>query len=322
VGNEAAELCAGEYIGSTSVADYAERFLQYRAAMRRVDPSIRMMAVGVPPGPPSWNRELLGLIPVDLLAMSIYTGEGDRSDLDTRHPDLDHYYRKVVAETQQVGKDLDNIVRGMGDRLPRDHPFIAITELNSWWLSEKVDPDYRLCNALYWAGVFHELLRRDNIVDLAEASTTLNVQGIIAINPVTIKLTPPYFAYLLYRNHIGEHVLPTATTGPMTTFNRELPALDAVATLSADGTRLYLAVVNRDEAGQIPATIHLQRWTARAGRALELNGTDKVASNPFGNTANVNIREGAIKVGAEPLAYTFRGHSVTILELSGERRAQ
>lgn len=322
VGNEAAELCAGEYIGSTSVADYAERFRQYRAAIQKVDPGIRMMAVGVPPGPPSWNRDLLGLIRVDLLAMSIYTGEGDRSDLDTRLTDLDHFYRKVVAEPLQVGKDLDNIVRGMGDRLPRDHPFIAITELNSWWLSEKVDPDYRLCNALYWAGVFHELLRRANVVYLAEASTTLNVQGIISINPAAIKLTPPYFAYLLYRNHIGEHVLATATESPMTQFDRGLPALDAVATLSSDGRHLYLAVVNREETGEMPAAIRFESWTAQTGRVLELNGRDKLAANPFGSAANVNIRESAIGAIAEPLSHTFPAHSVTILELTGERRAQ
>lgn len=320
VGNEAAQLCAGQYIGATSVSDYGQRFRMYKAAMQQADPSVRVMAVGVPPGPPSWNRELLGLIPVDLLAMSIYTGEGDRGDLDTRLPDLAHYYRRVVAEPQEFGRHLDDIARGMGDRLPR-HPFISITELNSWWLSEKVDPDYRLCNALYWAGIFHELLRRSNLVYLAEVSTTLNVQGIIGINPVTIKLTPPYFAFLLYRNHIGRQVLFTDITGPMTPFNSKLAALDAVSTLSDDGRELYLAVVNRDESSRIQAAIRLRNWRARSGRILELNGKDKVAANPFGSTANVNVREAPLTVGKQPLSYTFPAHSVTVLELSGERVA-
>lgn len=322
VGNEAAKLCAGPYIGSTSVTEYVERFHAYAAGMQKVDPAIRVMAAGVPPGPPSWNRELLGLMPVDLMAMSIYTGEGERNDLDTRLPNLDYYYRKVVAEPLQVGKQLDDTVRGMGDRLPRDHPFIAITELNSWWLSEKVDSDYRLCDGLYWAAVFNELLRRANAVYLAEFSTTLNVQGLIRINPVTIKMTPAYFAYLLYRNHIGTRVLETAASGPMTSFDHDLPALDAIATLSEDGSRLYLAVVNREEGGEIPVTIRLNQWVPRSGKVLELNGKNKDSANPFGSTSEVNIREATLQVGSGPVSYTFPGHSVTVLEFADGRRNQ
>jgi len=322
VGNEAAQLCAGQYIGSTSVTEYVERFHEYTTGMHKVDPTIRVMAVGVPPGPPSWNRELLGMIPVDLMAMSIYTGEGERNDLDTRLPNLDYYYRKVVAEPPQVGKKLDELVRDMGDRLPRDHPFIAITELNSWWLSEKVDSDYRLCNGLFWAATFNELLRRANVVYLAEYSTTLNVQGLIRINPVTIKLAPPYFAYLLYRNHVGTRVLETAASGPMTSFNHDLPTLDAIATLSDDGSRLYLAVVNREESGEIPVTIGLNQWVPRSGKVLELNGKNKDSANPFGSATEVNIRETTLQFGSGPVSYTFPGHSVTVLEFAGGRGNQ
>jgi alpha-L-arabinofuranosidase len=318
IGNEAAELCAGQYIGSTSVNDYAQRFREYSARIREVDPTVRIISVGVPPGPPAWNRDLLGLIPVDLMAISIYTGEGERNDLDTRLPDLDYYYRKVVAEPVQVGNKLDELARDMGDRRPANRAFIAITELNSWWLSEKVDSDYRLCNALYWGAVFNELLRRANLVYLAEFSTTLNVQGLVRINPVTIKLTPPYFAYLLYRNHIGAHVLQTAVTSPMTSFNGELAALDAIATLSENGHQLYLAVVNRDENSEITASVQLQHWRVRSGRMLELNGKDKNAANPFGSTANVNIHEADLPGRQEPLTYIFPAHSITILELTGE----
>jgi alpha-N-arabinofuranosidase len=318
VGNEAAELCAGQYIGSTSVEDYVRRFREYLTRMQAVDSTIRVMSVGVPPGPPNWNRDLLGSIPVDLMAMSIYTGEGERNDLDTRLPNLDYYYRKVVAEPVQVGNKLDELSRDMEDRRPRDHAFMAVTELNSWWLSEKVDSDYRLCNGLYWGAVFNELLRRANLVYLAEFSTTLNVQGLIRINPVTIKLTPPYFAYLLYRNHIGTRVLQTAVASPMTSFNSELAALDAVATLSEDRRQVYLAVVNREENGEIAAPIRIQHWTPQSGRVLELNGKDKNAANQFGATTDVNLRQADLPPWREALTYTFPAHSITILEIVGE----
>ncbi len=317
VGNEAPTLCAEQYTGGTKLSDYAKRFREYEGAMRRVDPSIRLMASSV--GQPNWVRDLLGLLPVDLLATSIYTGEYE-NQLSTRLADLDRYYRQVVAEPQVFARKLAANIQAAGERLPRDHPFFAITEYNSWWLSEKVDPDYRLGTALYFAGVFNTLLRHAREVFMAEVSTTLNVQGIVGINPVAIKLTPPYFAFLLYRNHIGSRVLETRAESPPASFNPELPALDAVATLSEKGDRLCLAVVNRSEQEDILTSVQLNGWAPESGspaRAWELNGKDKVAANPFGSTENVNIRERPVTQQGAAFTYRFPAHSVTVLEFSG-----
>jgi alpha-N-arabinofuranosidase len=108
----------------------------------------------------------------------------------------------------------------------------------------------------------------------------------------------------------------------MTAFDDKLPTLDAIATLSDGGSRLYLAVVNRDATSEMPATIHLRGWQATAGHVLELNGKDKNAANPFGSTANVSIREATLRFSGDSLSYTFPAHSASILELSGERRGQ
>lgn len=318
VGNEAPTLCSEQYTGETKLSDYAERFRGYQAAMQRVDPSIRVMASSV--GQPHWVRDLLRLLPIDLLAISIYTGEYE-SELSTKIGDLDRYYRHVVAEPQIVERKLAANIQAAGDRLPRDHPFFAITEFNSWWISEKVDSDYRLCNALYFAGVFHTLLRHAKEVLMAEVSTTLNVQGLIRINPIGIKLTPPYFAYLLYRNHTGSHVLGTVTRAPTTSFNPELPVLDAIATLSEGGDTLYLAVVNRSEAIDIGTSMHIKDWPQQgsAARVYELNGRDKVAANPYGSTENVNIQERTFSLPGPLFTYRFPAHSVTVLEIVGRR---
>jgi alpha-L-arabinofuranosidase len=50
VGNEGARSCIENYTGGNRIETYAERFQQYSTAMRMVDPSIRIMAGGVPPG--------------------------------------------------------------------------------------------------------------------------------------------------------------------------------------------------------------------------------------------------------------------------------
>ena len=149
------------YTGATDLNEYARRFEQFRNALQRVDPSVRLMAGGTPPGPPEWNHLLLEKIAVPIMTASIYTGDGP-SRSHTRLDDLERYYRSVVAEPQEFQKILERILNSFRIGGRGNPPLLALTELNSWWLAERVDPDYRLCNALYFGGVFHALLRRAN----------------------------------------------------------------------------------------------------------------------------------------------------------------
>ncbi len=323
VGNEAQQLCSDEYFKANDIDDYVRRFQAYKSAIQKVDPSIRIMAVGAPPGPLEWNRQLFDRASFDLLAASIYTGEGQRmDDYDTKIMDLTHFYRHVVAEPLDFDHVLEEIIRGIGDRLPTDHPSIAVTEFNAWWLTEKVDPDFRLANALYIAGVYHALMRRAKQVAIGEIESLLDIQGIVEANQTAVKLTPEYFACLLYRNHTGSSVLATQTQSPAVSFNPQLPALDALATLSDDGRTFYLAVINRNESEDLPANVQIRGWTAQGGtpaRILELNGKDRDTANPFGSSENVNIREKSLTVARTPFSYRFPAHSVTLIELAGAR---
>lgn len=322
VGNEPAQSCSESYTGGTDIREYAARFLQYKAAMQAVDKSIRLAAGGVPPGPARWNRELLGLLPhIDLLAMSIYTGKGGSVCKICNPTD---FYRQVVGEPQQFEGVLDKSIAGMGDRFPSDHPLLAITEYNSWWMPESADPDYRLCNALYLAGVYHALLRHTKQVAIAEWNTTVNVQGLVSVDASGVKLPPPYFAYLLYRNHVGSQVLSSQTSSPTVPFNPRLPALDAVATLSEDGHTLFLAVINRSERDDVRTAIRFHNWSPRAeaARIYELNGKNRDAANPYGRADNVNVREKTISMGQAPWSYIFPAHSATVLQMAGERQTR
>ena len=316
VGNEAPSLCSSEYTGGTKLKQYVSRYSDYKVAMEHEDPSIHLMASSV--GNLEWIHDLLSAMPVETLAISIYTGQYRDYRNDTRICDVTDYYRKVVAEPLEVDGKIAANIRSIGDHFPAKSRFFAISEINSWWLSEEVDPDYRLANALYFAGVFNVLLRRADQILTAEASTTINVQGLIGVNPVAVKLTPPYFAYLLYANHIGNRVVKSVVHGPAVIFNSNLPVIDSSATISGDGRTLYLAVINRDETNATNTTVNLDHWKITPGadvRAFELNGIDRDAANPYGSSANVNIHEKRIVADGSSFTYTFPPHSVTILEL-------
>jgi alpha-N-arabinofuranosidase len=317
VGNESQQLCSDEYIGANDVNRYAARYKEYRDLILKEDPSATVMAVGAGPGPLKWNRDLLALIPVDFLGVSIYTGErSGNNDLDTRIMDLNHFYRHVVAEPLDFDRQLQGVLDSVGRQF-LDRPRLAVTEFQSWWLTERADADLRLADALYLAGVYHRLFRHAGQVYIAEIESLINVQGIIEANQTSVKLTPEYFACLLYRKHTGSTVLSTATTSPVASFDARLPLLDAIATISGDRRTLYLAVVNRAEEQDVDAYIRMQGWTPRTGSkavVLELNGNDKVAANPFGSTENVNIREKSVPVAGPAISYRFPAHSVTVIE--------
>lgn len=94
----------------------------------------------------------------------------------------------------------------------------------------------------------------------------------------------------------------------------------AIATLSSDRHTLYIAVVNRAEQTNIDTGISTSGWTISksAANAYELNGSSKVASNPFGSSAVVNIRNKGVAFDSGKPHYVFPAHSITILEVVGQ----
>jgi alpha-L-arabinofuranosidase len=218
---------------------------------------------------------------------------------------------------------LEANIKAPGSHLPA-HPFFAITEFNSWWLPETKDPDYHLANALYFGGVFNALLRHSQHIFLAESCSLINVQGIVEVNPVAIKLTPPYFAYLLYANHIGTEILKTEANAPSVDFGSKPPALDAATSRSRDGHTLYLAVVNRAQNEAMSTQINFKGWQVAGTQAqiYELGGKTWDAFNPYGSTENVNIAHRTVEVTRTPFTYLFPAHAVTVMEVNGSAAAR
>jgi alpha-N-arabinofuranosidase len=319
VGNEVQELCSGEYGGHNKVDRFAERFQQFRTAILAKDPTLEVMAGGAGPGPLKWNRDLLDRVNgIPLLASSIYTGNGKMrgDDFDTKYIDLEDFYRQEVTEPVDFDHQVNALIASYGNHMP-DHPIIAITEFQSWWLTEKADEDFRLANALYLGMCYHSLFLHSKQVAIAEIESLVNVQGVIEVSQTSVKRTPEYYAGILYQQHTGETVLKTNTDSKGVEWDPKLPALDAIATLSADHHTLYLAVVNRAASTGVKTQIAVKSWkTSGPAHAWELNGPDKVAANPFGGPDVVNIQDKGVVPSAA--TYNFPAHSITILELPGE----
>lgn len=85
-----------------------------------------------------------------------------------------------------------------------------------------------------------------------------------------------------------------------------------------DRHTLYLAAVNGAESTDVEAKISVAGWKPTGGpQVFELNGPDKVASNPFGSSDKVNIHDKPVTLKPASMSYSFPAHSISILELSG-----
>jgi alpha-N-arabinofuranosidase len=92
--------------------------------------------------------------------------------------------------------------------------------------------------------------------------------------------------------------------------------LDASATCDAGGTRLTLAVVNRDCDHAHRAAIALGE-AAVTGDVLvsEVNGSDVGAANSFETPRAVDVRETRLTARGHRLEHEFPAHSISILRL-------
>ena len=175
--------------------------------------------------------------------------------------------------------------------------------------------------ALYGARLMNVFERTSPLVAMSAESDLVNgwPGGIIQASRHGLFVTPLYYVNLLYNEHLGRDRLKTTVEGPTFDTSREgtgVPVLDAVASRSADGSEIYLKVVNTapDE---------------RRRREIELRGVDvapeaewHVLTAPSLETHNSFATPDAIRPRREtiPAGRSFRvslpAHSVSVIVLT------
>ena len=224
IGNE----IFGDWVrGHTDAATYARHFDRYVAAMRAVDRSIQVIAVG--DNDLRWDRTVLQSARerVDFLAVHHYYGgrdmDGDLRNLLARPLHYERWYA-----------DLDAVLRDLPlDRRPR----LAV---NEWGLDLPEQQQYSIAAALYAARLMNVFERRSDLIAMSAVSDLVNgwPGGIIQAASDAVFVTPIYLVNRLYAAHAGAERLAVSVAGPAFSTTREgndVPALDVVA--SYDGAR-------------------------------------------------------------------------------------
>jgi alpha-N-arabinofuranosidase len=219
VGNE----IWGDWVrGHSDAETYARNYNRYAQAMRAVDPSIKLIAVG--DNDMKWNRTVLQTAGenLDYLAIHHYYGRheagNDLSKLLARPLFFEKFYQDVAQLLREL--KLDHKVK------------LAI---NEWGLDLPLERQYSIEAALYGARLMNVFERSGELVEMSAVSDLVNgwPGGIIQASRHEAFVTPIYLVNQLYNDHRGEMRLAASV---------DTPDLDATASLR--GKTIYIKAVN------------------------------------------------------------------------------
>ena len=275
---------------------YVTRFLEFAAAMRQVDPSIKLAALGTANGTvvrlpyPDWSDVVLAGAAAEMDYLAVHNayypmilGLSGLSPKDV--------YQSLWAAPEAVNRSLTQL-----DTLITRHESgrrieIAITE---WGALYSYDPAWidhvkTMGSSVYLARLLQVFLGQPRVT-LASyfkfADRTF--MGWIGYDR---KPKVPYHVVQLYARHFGRRLVPATIESPV--FNAPalgvmpaetgVPELTVVASLNDDGSRLFINIVNRSwetvhrvklDTGSFTPAPAMTAWRISAPGLTDHNGRD------------------------------------------------
>jgi len=335
----------GDYqMGSMSLPQYELKHNLFAKAMRKVDPSIKLIAGGAMPDVmegADQARRINGQYVPDYLSSADWTGQLLLNCLDNIDMVSEHYYASGTEHTDmklqkkvRIDPPLSFIewqrapavqVRAKYEhyqeylkRIPalRDKPVpIAIDE---WAYFGGGPGSYKTVPAYAWA--FHEMFRHSDVFQMGALTFAT---ATMSSNRTEAVLNPTGMLFKMYRDHFG--TIPVEVTGdspqPKPTFpaGGDQPAvnpgsptypLDVVAAFSEDRKSFTIAVLNPSDSEQsIQLTINGTKL-ARTGKLWRM-APDKIdATVQVDKKPEVQVEEQSL--GSLPDTVTVRPFSVNI----------
>jgi alpha-N-arabinofuranosidase len=293
--------------GHTDAETYARNCVRYAQAMRAVDPTIKLIAVG--DNDMQWNRTVLQRAggEIDYLAVHHYYSRNDLAGDELNLMARPLYYERFYAQVGQLLRELG----------PQRQIKLAI---NEWGLDLPAERQYSMASALYGARLMNVFERSGALVALSAVSDLVNgwPGGIIQAGRHGVFVAPLYLVNQLYAAHLGSERLATVVDSPTFDTSKEgkgVPYLDTVVSRTSDGQRIFIKAVNTDPAGALLTTISVQgvRPAPRA-ELLTVNAASLHAANDFARPDAISIKRTPVRAGPS-FVVTLPQHSVSVLTL-------
>jgi alpha-N-arabinofuranosidase len=295
----------------------ARRTIEFSNEMRKVDPSIELIAVGCED--PEWNFSMVKEAGdyFDYLSIHIYIRGG-------------RPYRELVASPSDVEHRLMGIyslVEAIRRKYRVKHEIkLAFDEWNVWYPEAKAPLHEQVTgvgDAIFTGLILNALQRLCRIVPIGGFAQTVNVLPlIIASDDGRMVLTPQYLVFKMYASCDGSLVLRTTTDSPAY-LSQELgdyvPFIDLSAILGTSPECLYVFAVNRHEKEPADLELSFRGFEPQRARFDGLSGTSEEDRNTLNEPNRVRIErlDAMVKVEGGKLSATLAPHSVNVFTIHG-----
>jgi alpha-N-arabinofuranosidase len=317
-------------LGHKNAEDYTKFALEAAKAMRRADNSIKLIASGSSNFRPGsdwigWNRAVLERLRGEIDYISLHTYIGNR----------ENDFERFLAVSQDIDERIEiveGLIRSAQSGHAGDRPIsIAYDEWNVWYRargdsefatgSTRLEEIYNYEDALAMGMFFNSFIRHANIVKMANLAQIVNVIAPIFTNKDGLFLQPIYFPIAEYskqRGNIAVDALVKAPTYQTGANRKPLSYLDVSVTHDPKTGAMFVNVLNRSAAMDIPARI--ENVTGKLDGAAEIwlmNHSDLKATHTFGDDKKVRptTQRTNLSLAGNGFDYTFPKHSLTILKL-------
>lgn len=299
----------GDWVrGHSDAATYAANLTRYVAAMKAVDPTIRIIAVG--DNDMAWNRMVLSrtAASIDFLAVHHYYGtreaQGDPRNFRARPLHYEGFYRELGEVIRNTGRDIKLAINEWGLDLP---------ESRQWSMEA----------AVYGARLMNVFERSAPLVAMSAVSDLINgwPGGIIQAARDSVFVTPAYHVNRLYATHLGRDLLAARVTSPTFDSGREgtgIQVLDATASRSSDGKSIYIKAVNTDPSNELPVRVEVSGASIGARAEVDVLSGPPGAWNSFAAPDGVSPKHSTIAAG-KTFTFTMPAQSVAVITLSIQR---
>ena len=269
VGNE---MWGNHQVGYIPIDLYTKKHNQMVKAMKAVDSSIQVVAVG---RVGKWGERMLNVCAdnMDFISENFYR-KGD-SHLWNHASSMSAVVRFIVDKHREYRRELPSLAN---KNLP-----LVIDEWGYWYTPKRygqLGVQYYLEDALGIAAGMHEMLRNSDLIEIVHYAQAVNVLGAIKTSKTGAVFDTPGLVLKLYRNHMG--TIPLEVQGVA-------EPLDIFASLSEDQKEIIVSVVNATEYEQ-QLNLNIDKGEIEgAGESFVITGKNRKAFNQPGKKENIKI---------------------------------
>ncbi len=310
VGNE---VWGAWQIGTTNAGEYVKRMKRFITAMKKVDPTIKIVAVGNHPltedanNPAAlWNKEVLEKAGdlIDYLSWHIYQPEKEGWQDTTDELEL---FKTICAAPLDIDNYLKRIQKQIESSDYKGKIYQALDEWNVWLPPKKGEISmhhvtYTMRDALYVASTLAVLFRNNDKVRIANLAQLVNVLPLIQTNDNTAIATAIYYPFILFSQMLGtpvqiETISPkfnSESMGPNISAHQMVDTLDCLATINEKKKTLNVLLINRDPLQRMSVELQANHAPLKPKCATLITAGHPLAANTFAGPYRVKLIEGKL----------------------------